>query len=173
MRQFCLQVPIQPINTFQCQFNIQEQIRLHFYSLNFQYKIQCSRLSDFTQSGVQDWQLMMFVWAGTTGIESSGLRENNFSLYPNPAAIWLTLIPKYQGEVNFKFFDAFGKVVASGILSQGIQTISVSSLDAGIYSMDLNCTGKSVQSRFVVIKKSDNTKIFFTERSGCKIHLIW
>ncbi|HNP47493.1 MAG TPA: T9SS type A sorting domain-containing protein [Bacteroidia bacterium] len=122
-----------------------------FYSLNFSTKFSAADYPTSPNLGsrltIDDVRM-----SGTTGIESSGLRENNFSLYPNPARNLININSKYQGEVNFKIFDAFGKVVASGILSQGIQTISVSSFDAGIYSMDLNCTGKSVQSRFVVIK---------------------
>ena len=89
-----------------------------------------------------------------------GLNENSNSIgltvFPNPAIdkVELNYLQSNTGPVTYEVFDSKGSLVMSadrGILIAGQQklAIDVSKLPAGLYSVILNVSGTSVNSKFV------------------------
>lgn len=106
-----------------------------FYSLNFSTKFSAADYPTSPNLGsrltIDDVRM-----SGTTGIESSGLRENNFSLYPNPAIGSLNIHSKSQEPIVYIVYNMFGENVLEGNIFSGTQSISIQQLSNGVYTIE-------------------------------------
>lgn len=78
-------------------------------------------------------------------VNSVGLKEAGFaglSIYPNPASSSVTIVLDEKG--SYSLSDVTGKAMKKGILSgEGITTIDVSQLNAGVYFIELTTGGNA------------------------------
>ena len=73
------------------------------------------------------------------------------SLYPNPATNTLNITSSLQGAATVRVFDAIGRVVLENnvSLSQATFTQNISSLENGIYTVQIRTADKVATQRFV------------------------
>ena len=74
----------------------------------------------------------------------------NINLYPNPASEKLTVTSLYELE-SYKIYDVLGKLVSQGAANGNITDIDVSSLQTGLYFVNLS--SGELQSTFKITKK--------------------
>ncbi len=84
-----------------------------------------------------------------TGIEEINI-ENNFSVFPNPTMDRVNIVSRDNRVFQLEIFNAFGKMVYSGVESSSFQ-IETASLSSGIYFIKMNSdkniyTGKFIKS---------------------------
>ncbi len=84
-----------------------------------------------------------------TGIEEINI-ENNFSVFPNPTMDRVNIVSRDNRVFQLEIFNAFGKMVYSGVESSIFQ-IETASLSSGIYFIKMNSdkniyTGKFIKS---------------------------
>ena len=81
---------------------------------------------------------------------SAGLTEasNAISIYPNPTATNIQL-KGINSETNYTIYSMDGKLVLSGVVSQSANTIDVSSLENGKYTILMQNEGTSLINSFV------------------------
>jgi len=81
---------------------------------------------------------------------SASLEElsNQFIIYPNPSENVIS-IRELTGDANFSVFSANGQIVLSGPISHSENTIDISFLEAGTYTIVLNSQGTRRINSFV------------------------
>src|SRR5690606_16762114 len=73
------------------------------------------------------------------------------SVFPNPATDYLNITSSLQGAATVRVFDAIGRVVLENNvnLSQATYTQTISSLENGIYIIQISTADKVATQRFV------------------------
>lgn len=88
--------------------------------------------------------------SSTVGINESNV--NAFKLYPNPTNGIMTIESTLTGNVNVKVMDAVGKLVMNTIINNAKSTIDLTSLERGVYFIQLNNNDISKTIRVVLEK---------------------
>lgn len=91
-------------------------------------------------------ELLVTQEAGTGVLDVSEIEAN---IYPNPVTDRITL--ELDGTFHFTVYDAAGRAVMRGTLSQNDNTLSVSNLESGVYYIHLKDeqTGKMMAKKIV------------------------
>jgi hypothetical protein len=102
-----------------------------------------------TQAGNNSWEgataTQTLTITSVTGIEEI---EEVYKISPNPVSNTLNIKTPYAGNVKFSIFNMTGSKVQSGITKD--KSIDVSGLNAGVYLLQLEETGKKARIvRFV------------------------
>ena len=84
----------------------------------------------------------------TTGINE--LSNGMISLYPNPANDVLSVKLTESGNANLQLFDAAGRLISTQQLTNGLNTIDISTLTAGIYQAEVTQNGNAYREKLVV-----------------------
>ena len=86
--------------------------------------------------------------AGTTNINST-IQDTNFFISPNPATSEL-IVSSTTHFGKLQVIDALGKIVLSHDANYAAQTtINISSLNKGIYFLQLNTNGNVTTKKFI------------------------
>ncbi|MGB6036306.1 MAG: fasciclin domain-containing protein, partial [Cryomorphaceae bacterium] len=73
------------------------------------------------------------------------------SLFPNPSIDELSVAGDFSGNVNYSVFDLQGKVVLQGNINEGnLVRISVSSIPAGVYTLQLTDGKNTSLNKFAI-----------------------
>jgi len=86
----------------------------------------------------------------TLSNENIEIDQLSIAMYPNPSMLKLNFISKdfnLDETTNFKVFDMTGKQVLKGNLRD--KSVDISSLESGVYSINLNNQNYKVSKRFV------------------------
>ena len=109
------------------------------------------RTSTDWQQSILSGSLMLrphFGVAATVGVENGAWKEENMSVYPNPANEYVT-IDGMPEESTVQLYDLMGRM----LVSSQQNTLSVASLPNGIYLLQvLPSNGKTMVSSKLVIK---------------------
>ncbi|WP_048508433.1 fibronectin type III domain-containing protein [Chryseobacterium angstadtii] len=95
---------------------------------------------NFAEGEVEDYKVRIF----KNGIFNP-INQNDVLLYPNPVSTILN-VKNISSKANYKLYHA-GKLVSSGILLNN--KIDVSQLVGGVYVIDIQDGGKSIQGKFI------------------------
>lgn len=87
-----------------------------------------------------------------TDVEADQMFESTFTVYPNPTNGLLT-INSTENLSNLQVFDILGNMVSQKILSNGNQTIDISSLSNGNYTLKFtNTNGSFVNKKITLVR---------------------
>ncbi|MFT4679823.1 MAG: hypothetical protein ACJAV7_001781 [Flavobacteriales bacterium] len=78
------------------------------------------------------------------------LSANEISLYPNPASDFITLNTSELTNASWSVIDQTGRVVLTGLVNSSTETISLSQLAKGVYSIQLVHNNQKNISTFVI-----------------------
>lgn len=95
---------------------------------------------------------------GTTGINERSFLKQSIKLYPNPAkqTLWIDIDLNQLGNVDFKVFDIYGKLMDTQIKTSSITEansipLNISSLTPGFYSLVIESeNGIAKSTKFIV-----------------------
>ncbi|MFN5318257.1 MAG: T9SS type A sorting domain-containing protein, partial [Bacteroidia bacterium] len=104
---------------------------MHTYEQAGIYTLSLTASNDQCSYGV--YQTIMVSNPSVTGMEETA--KNIFRMLPNPAQNSLTFVKVGSSLANIEIVDLSGKVVARETLSSTAQTIDISALAAGVYSV--------------------------------------
>ncbi len=79
------------------------------------------------------------------------LRQNDFTLYPNPAKSLITLQSTIEGpvKIDYEIVDVLGKTVMQNQNNNNTFSVTISDLNAGIYFIRLKMNNSLVVKKFV------------------------
>ena len=84
------------------------------------------------------------------GIESQ-LSSNEVTVYPNPANDYFNIAFSNASEVySIKLYDMVGKLVIEGKVSNGTETIDVSQLVAGQYTIVISSRNNTISKKIII-----------------------
>ncbi len=92
------------------------------------------RSDDFmhTMIGVQEWNAI------------------GISLYPNPSSGWTTVEMKDHHGFSMKLYDATGKLVHAQAMQSGLNSVDLSGLAKGVYSIQLSDGQEAYRSKLIL-----------------------
>ncbi|MBL1219348.1 fibronectin type III domain-containing protein [Chryseobacterium sp. L7] len=96
--------------------------------------------TNFAEGEVEDYKVRIFKNA-----VFNPLNQNDFLFYPNPVSTILN-VKNISSKANYKLYHA-GKLVSSGVLLNN--KIDVSQLVSGVYVIDIQDQGNSIQGKFI------------------------
>lgn len=94
--------------------------------------------------------------ASSTGQQN--IKEQDLKLYPNPnnGVFQVTLESEEAiAQINYNVMDLTGSVIQSGSINSGSKNtfeISIPGLGAGIYNLQLNIDGRSVNKKILIVQ---------------------
>jgi PKD repeat protein len=103
----------------------------HTYEQAGVYTLSLTASNDECSYGV--YQTIEVLTPNVTGMEETA--KNAFRMLPNPAQSMLTFVKVGSSIANIEIVDLSGKVVARETLSSTAQTIDISALASGVYSV--------------------------------------
>ena len=88
--------------------------------------------------------------SGLTGINNLS-NESLFSIYPNPSSNNITInFSSASNNINVKIYDVTGRLIKNiGNVKSGENIINISTLEAGLYMLNLQDGNNSITKRFV------------------------
>ena len=92
------------------------------------------------------------IWGTLNPVEEFAENRMSVTLWPNPAQDWLNVsISGYSciGIVAY-VYDTGGCLVRTATVDEGLTTVNIAGLDAGIYFLTLSCDGKVLTEAFVI-----------------------
>jgi blue copper oxidase len=84
-----------------------------------------------------------------TGINEI-IKENKLIIYPNPSNQQISISQDDSASANYFIQDVLGKIIKSGVLHRGVNTIDISALRTGIYFIK---TGSEKSKAYKIIKE--------------------
>ncbi len=80
---------------------------------------------------------------GLTGCATTSINENNsfvenYAVYPNPFSSQLTIEMESLKEAEYKIYSVVGKLLLTGVLKDGVNTIALSSLPQNVYFLNID-----------------------------------
>lgn len=80
--------------------------------------------------GIPDFQLALNI-ANLVTVENN---KENFVLYPNPTSSFVTIsFPDYINDAKITLYNSLGQVVLEKIISKSVSTLSLETLNSGVY----------------------------------------
>ncbi|MBN2762347.1 MAG: T9SS type A sorting domain-containing protein, partial [Bacteroidales bacterium] len=76
------------------------------------------------------------------------LIEEGITMFPNPANDQLTIKGLTENS-NVKIMNAVGQLVYNGLIESSKAVINVSSLDNGVYILQIDANGKVLTTKFI------------------------
>ncbi|WP_278378996.1 GEVED domain-containing protein [Chryseobacterium arthrosphaerae] len=95
----------------------------------------------FKNGEVEDYSVRIF-----KNVISNPLNQDDILIYPNPVSSVL-YVKNIGKRAKYKIYSAVGQVIAEGILLNN--QINVSKLTNGVYVIDIDDNGKTVQKKFI------------------------
>ncbi|NCO64956.1 MAG: T9SS type A sorting domain-containing protein, partial [Flavobacteriia bacterium] len=131
------------------------------FATNSQFRFQCdaSANADLIYidqvtitgiSGTARGENNQLIALGTFDRPDSGdtnLLEDDFRIYPNPVKNVLNVKLLGSNSTSFKIINVLGQMVKSGVFTQ--EKIDVSSLENGMYILQVNNDGEVINKRFI------------------------
>lgn len=99
-----------------------------------------------TNAGVEAFFFDNILFNGNLGISEQ--ESADFDIYPNPVSDHLHIRSPYTGSKQIKVFDILGKEIISTVLQK--DTLSISSLNSGVYFIQITQGVFSTTKKFVV-----------------------
>jgi hypothetical protein len=108
-------------------------------------------LTAWTDDGCSDSDVALITIEECVNIEE--MSSGTFVLYPNPAIDEISILSNTNGATIYEIYDLQGSLVQKGSLNSNPQTIQISSLQAGLYTLRLTNTNEVLDnSRFIVLR---------------------
>ena len=87
----------------------------------------------------------------STGVYTQELDAQLISVYPNPAQNQLTItLPSSTQVANVQICDVQGRVAFTGNINSIRQSLDISSLDAGVYAVRVNCGENTYAQKLII-----------------------
>jgi PKD repeat protein len=86
------------------------------------------------------------------GVGIAGLKNQGFSIYPNPAKDQLSIICDHSEEYQYKLINELGEELLSGTFHTNRMNLSVAQLPAGVYCLQLR-SSTSMYSQKLLIER--------------------
>ncbi len=115
--------------------------------VSMKYNANPSSCETFTYGEVEDYTIVIagnVVPLGFT--EGNSLANSEMTLYPNPAKYTLNIALQDATGKDYVVYNVMGQVVSLGIFTE---TLDVSSLQSGIYMLEVNTVSNKIMKRFV------------------------
>jgi len=97
-----------------------------------------------------DSSMLFSIWTDCSLINSfSEIQGSKFEIYPNPSSDFFNLQGGLPSNFNYRIIDLSGKVILNGNSSTSSSRISTSSLENGIYILEIDFKEQSVFKRFI------------------------
>ncbi|MBS1636177.1 MAG: T9SS type A sorting domain-containing protein [Bacteroidetes bacterium] len=89
-----------------------------------------------------------------TSVFEQSAEAASFKLHPNPASDLVTLdvAKTYKTNVAFNIYNAFGRLVGSGLIQGNQQQINTADLTNGVYTLEIRSEEGIEQQKFIVQK---------------------
>jgi|AntRauTorcE11898_2_1112593.scaffolds.fasta_scaffold00439_2 hypothetical protein len=104
-----------------------------------------------TTDGAATWEVDNVV---VTGDETIGIAEEQFTadmkLYPNPSDGRITITSSAIDNAEYNVFSVTGELVSQGTLKSNHNTVDLSSLNGGIYTVQIVEDGKTAVKRIII-----------------------
>ena len=85
-----------------------------------------------------------------------GINETNnplkIAIFPNPASEQINLETNIDNSFNYNIYNIFGHLEITGTSQTNMISISTSSLSNGIYNVVIDIEGKTIRSKFIVLR---------------------
>ena len=121
---------------------VQEMVDGATCAISTDYSSYANRLWVITDSPVLDITYNTCVACGTAGIDEL---EIDVDVYPNPASDFITISNVPEG-FNYTIYNTVGNILTTGT---DTESIDVSTLNSGIYFIELNGNGQKARVSFV------------------------
>jgi hypothetical protein len=113
----------------------------------------------YDSNNPSDYTTASFTYVfGSVGIVENGSRSQ-FEIFPNPASGEVKIAYNFSGNSSseLRLHNTLGAVVSRSVIpsGQGVQTVTVSHLPAGLYYYSLFENGKSMLTKKLVITGSN------------------
>jgi hypothetical protein len=104
-----------------------------------------------TTDGAATWEVDNVV---VTGDETIGIAEEQFTadmkLYPNPSDGRITITSSAIDNAEYNVFSVTDELVSQGTLKSNHNTVDLSSLNGGIYTVQIVEDGKTAVKRIII-----------------------
>ncbi len=92
-------------------------------------------LPDVLTSSFGDNKIAWYKNLGYTNIDA--FNQNEYSIFPNPCTDQITIEQEIQGQAHITITDVFGVVVFEKVITELQETINISTLESGVYFIDV------------------------------------